>query len=236
MKKIQGVSAIILSLLLFALFPAKAYATEAEPAPEPAPAPASTIIKMSDGGFFDPAFFAATYPDLVAQIGTDPNAMYQHYLKYGQCQGMKPFAEGAAQSLTYQPGSIVVPASVKKHPEATHTLVYSDANIDIYYSCIYKQGWKDGRPDTSDLGLYFINKTSGDISLFANDVAINGQMMSSLLSCKLFAGATAEDSIHSGYPDSEFDNLSSETVEIKYKATSVSDKYQAARFNLIFYH
>lgn len=41
---------------------------------------------------FDPAFYAATYPDVVAVLGTDVNALYNHYLTYGQKEGRMPYA------------------------------------------------------------------------------------------------------------------------------------------------
>lgn len=44
---------------------------------------------------FDPAFYAATYPDVVAVLGTDANALYKHYLTYGQNEGRMPYANAA---------------------------------------------------------------------------------------------------------------------------------------------
>lgn len=45
---------------------------------------------------FDPSFYAATYADVVQVLGTDAQAMYDHYLIYGQKEGRKayPGAEG----------------------------------------------------------------------------------------------------------------------------------------------
>ena len=34
-------------------------------------------------GDFDPDFYAAQYPDVVAAYGTNPNALYSHYLAFG---------------------------------------------------------------------------------------------------------------------------------------------------------
>ena len=34
-------------------------------------------------GDFDPDFYAAQYPDVVAAYGTNPNALYSHYLTFG---------------------------------------------------------------------------------------------------------------------------------------------------------
>lgn len=41
---------------------------------------------------FDPAFYAATYPDVVNALGTDSNALYNHYVTYGQNEGRLPYA------------------------------------------------------------------------------------------------------------------------------------------------
>ncbi|MCR4587265.1 MAG: hypothetical protein K5682_02550 [Lachnospiraceae bacterium] len=52
---------------------------------------------MADGGTFDPEFYAATYPDVAAALGTDANALYQHYLNHGKAEGRLPY-EGATAS------------------------------------------------------------------------------------------------------------------------------------------
>lgn len=44
---------------------------------------------------FDPAFYAATYPDVVTVLGTDVNVLYNHYLTYGQKEGRLPYANAA---------------------------------------------------------------------------------------------------------------------------------------------
>ena len=49
---------------------------------------------------FDPVFYANTYPDVVNVFGTtDPNVMYDHYIKYG-------YAEGRYQNATEQTAAI----------------------------------------------------------------------------------------------------------------------------------
>ena len=47
---------------------------------------------MPDGQIFDPAFYAATYPDVAAAMGTDPAALYQHYVQFGKAEGRLPYA------------------------------------------------------------------------------------------------------------------------------------------------
>ena len=46
----------------------------------------AVIVLKSDvvnAGDFDPAFYAAQYPDVVAALGTDPAVLYKHYLTFG---------------------------------------------------------------------------------------------------------------------------------------------------------
>lgn len=42
---------------------------------------------MPDGTIFDAEFYAQIYPDVVEVFGTDADAMYQHYVKYGRNEG-----------------------------------------------------------------------------------------------------------------------------------------------------
>lgn len=64
---------------------------------------------------FDPAFYGAAYPDVVAVFGTDPQALLNHYLAYGMAEGRFP-------SAAAQPGEAVdgiaatVPASAPADP------------------------------------------------------------------------------------------------------------------------
>ena len=48
---------------------------------------------------FDPAFYAATYADVVQALGTDSKVMYDHYLNYGQKEGRMayPGAKGGEE-------------------------------------------------------------------------------------------------------------------------------------------
>lgn len=44
---------------------------------------------------FDPVFYAAVYADVAAVFGTDAEALYNHYIAFGQKEGRMPYA-GAA--------------------------------------------------------------------------------------------------------------------------------------------
>ncbi len=43
--------------------------------------------RMTDGTIFDAAYYADTYPDVPAEVGTDPLALYQHYVSFGRSEG-----------------------------------------------------------------------------------------------------------------------------------------------------
>jgi hypothetical protein len=55
--------------------------------------------QMPDGNVFDPEYYAAANPDVVAALGSDPAVLYQHYLLCGQKEGRLPYApaQGAPQ-------------------------------------------------------------------------------------------------------------------------------------------
>lgn len=54
----------------------------------------AAVTTMPDGGKFDAAYYAATYPDVTAALGTDANALYQHYKTFGAKEGRLPYAAG----------------------------------------------------------------------------------------------------------------------------------------------
>lgn len=60
----------------------------------------NNVKTMSDGGKFDATYYAATYPDVVAVLGTNENVLYQHYLMSGKAEGRRPYAEGSVP-VTY---------------------------------------------------------------------------------------------------------------------------------------
>ncbi|MDE7478614.1 MAG: CapA family protein [Lachnospiraceae bacterium] len=43
--------------------------------------------RMPDGTIFDSDYYAYTYPDVVAELGTDTSALYQHYVNFGKTEG-----------------------------------------------------------------------------------------------------------------------------------------------------
>lgn len=52
---------------------------------------------MPDGQVFDAEFYAKNYPDVVAALGTDEAALYNHYVSYGKAEGRKPYADAQTE-------------------------------------------------------------------------------------------------------------------------------------------
>ena len=48
---------------------------------------------MPDGGTFDEEYYAKKYPDVVAALGTDENALYMHYNTFGKQEGRMPYGD-----------------------------------------------------------------------------------------------------------------------------------------------
>ncbi|MBR6452667.1 MAG: FecR domain-containing protein, partial [Lachnospiraceae bacterium] len=53
---------------------------------------ATGILALKDGTLFDPAFYAASNPDVVRVYGTDPVSLLAHWLSYGRREGRPPIA------------------------------------------------------------------------------------------------------------------------------------------------
>lgn len=64
---------------------------------------------MPDGTVFDAEFYAETYPDVKAALGTDEATLYNHYVTYGKAEGRLPYA-GASVSKAAEKSST--------HPQA----------------------------------------------------------------------------------------------------------------------
>ncbi len=54
--------------------------------------PNTGIITLADGTRFDPAYYAAANPDVVARYGTDTSALLAEWLNEGKAQGRPPIA------------------------------------------------------------------------------------------------------------------------------------------------
>ena len=84
----------------------------------------AAVKTMPDGTQFDAAFYAATYPDVVAVFGTDENLLYQHYLQYGKAEGRIPHAPTAAAPVLPAAGG-----RIDTITEIGHSLWIPDAYV-----------------------------------------------------------------------------------------------------------
>ena len=80
-------------------------------------------VTMADGNLFDAAFYAATYPDVAAIFGTDPNMLYMHYVLCGKTEGRLPYAAGTTAQATS--GMITLPDGTLFDP-VFYATVYPD--------------------------------------------------------------------------------------------------------------
>ena len=81
---------------------------------------------MPDGTVFDAEYYAQTYPDVAAAIGTGRDALYNHYVTFGKAEGRYACASDAGQS-TVNPAEN--PISVQNNIIGTapiEALVYID--------------------------------------------------------------------------------------------------------------
>lgn len=53
---------------------------------------------MPDGTVFDSAYYAEKNPDVAAVVGTDTNALYQHYKSYGAGEGREAYDTAAIET------------------------------------------------------------------------------------------------------------------------------------------
>lgn len=53
-------------------------------------------FSASAASTFDASYYAAQYPDVAAALGTDADALLQHYIQFGASEGRKPSASGQA--------------------------------------------------------------------------------------------------------------------------------------------
>lgn len=93
---------------------------------------------MSDGGTFDPEYYAQQNPDVVAALGTDENVLYQHYLNNGKAEGRLPYATEetsvaatATRTRKYVFNSVDVKNTDARNTLAQKLLYYRDKESKI---------------------------------------------------------------------------------------------------------
>ena len=122
---------------------------------------------LPDGNVFDPEYYAAHNPDVVAVVGTSEAALYQHYLNFGRLEGRRPCASGAESASTYVPSSYdyarIVLDEIGWDPKAAF-----DWSASMKY---YGHGKPDmpenGSPGTNWFALFGFTKNKGNCYVMA---------------------------------------------------------------------
>lgn len=90
---------------------------------------------MSDGGIFDPEYYAASNPDVTAALGTDANTLYNHYLQYGKNEGRKPYADynpaATNPAAATAPGPVISSSSGSTFTVGSYTIAKAYTNSKL---------------------------------------------------------------------------------------------------------
>lgn len=90
-------------------------------------------VSMPDGAIFDADYYAQAYPDVAASVGNDINALYNHYVTFGQYEGrlpIAPVADPAKGSATRQ-ASVLYNAVVGNNPYAGKKLTVPGSGLSV---------------------------------------------------------------------------------------------------------
>ncbi len=101
---------------------------------------------MSDGGTFDPEYYAQQNPDVVAALGTDENLLYQHYLNNGKAEGRLPYAQTGTASTSALTSPSIVATRKFKHvsSEGTNSRLTQFVNWVFKKDIVTVQEMSDG--------------------------------------------------------------------------------------------
>ncbi|WP_029230817.1 L,D-transpeptidase [Butyrivibrio sp. VCB2006] len=103
---------------------------------------------------FDPAFYAASYPDVVAAYGNDPNALYSHYLTFGKNEHRFKNAEEASANAQNVDNSDV-PSTYVDVDIANQVMNYYVDGVSVLSSPVVTGNVKSG--NGTPKGVFFID-------------------------------------------------------------------------------
>ncbi len=94
-------------------------------------------VKMADGTMFDAEYYAAAYPDVVANFGTSADMLYLHYALCGKAEGRLPVAPVSAvpsvATGTTAVGDFDATYYATKYPDVAKILNYDPALLKLHY-------------------------------------------------------------------------------------------------------
>ncbi len=94
----------------------------------------------AEAGDFDPAYYAARYPDVVSVYGTDPAALYKHYLQFGM-------AENRFKNANEEATGIITPLDLTTYIDvdlANQSLTYFQNGAPVLASSIVSGNVRNG--------------------------------------------------------------------------------------------
>ena len=103
-------------------------------------------------GDFDPDFYAALYPDVVAVYGTEPSALYSHYLTFGINEKRFKNAQEAATGII-EP--IAAPLTYVDVDIANQSLIYYEDGAPVITTSVVTGNESDGH--NTPTGVFFID-------------------------------------------------------------------------------
>ena len=103
-------------------------------------------------GDFDPDFYAAQYPDVVAVYGTEPSALYSHYLTFGINEKRFKNAQEAATGII-EP--IAAPLTYVDVDIANQSLIYYEDGAPVITTSVVTGNESDGH--NTPTGVFFID-------------------------------------------------------------------------------
>lgn len=100
---------------------------------------------------FDPVYYAATYPDVAAALGTDSQALLAHYLTYGMAEGRVPFqgaapgapVDGVSAGATVAPAATGIPVPVN---QLANLSSLKKKQTDAEFNQAYAAAWETVEP------------------------------------------------------------------------------------------
>ncbi len=90
------------------------------------------VLVYPDGSFFDPAFYLATYPELAETVGTDPNALANHYFGCGRAEGRMGYPGMKVVSLADINLNVPYPYFIRVNRAAATVTIYAMDNNGSY--------------------------------------------------------------------------------------------------------
>ena len=115
---------------------------------------------MADGTVFDAEYYAQMYPDVVAALGTDADAMYQHYVTFGRAEGRQAVSPDTAVSQPGNDGFDVV-FYARMYPDVVAAL---GTDADALYQHYVTFGKAEGRLGSANGSVEIVPKTNNTVS------------------------------------------------------------------------